>query len=478
MKAGILYILIGALFILNVSGQKPTLELTFTASNAGQHVPLNSILIENLTQGGDTTLYIPDTVLLLDYITGLGHSGLIEQKSLLVSQNYPNPFNEKTDINLYLREPGLVKLNLWDKSGRELAQYENVLEMGNHIFTVMAGEKSYFFLTVSGGHTSKTIKMLNLSDYDANGGLFKIVHAGQSEVDFIYKDHTSKNGFDFILGDELRYTAYSDSGQRSMTDVPVNSQVYTFQYSTNVEMITIEGGFFELNGVDVIIDSFQMSKYKIDHDRFIEFLNEIGCYSDGSYNDTTYGIVEYVDMDDVDCAIAYNTEFYFKGSNYAPSSNCPVIEVTWFGANAYCIWAGGRLPTEAEWEVAARGATVAQNAGTYYDQWAGTNMPGELSDYAWYAANSSMKAHAVGVKMPNELGLHDMNGNVWHWCSDWFGDPYPFSNNNPTGPESGFSRVERGGSFLNWGDKCRVSHRDFGSPTASSHNTGFRLVIP
>ena len=246
-----------------------------------------------------------------------------------------------------------------------------------------------------------------------------------------------------------------------------------------VILLPVIGGVFELNGVDVTINSFQMSKHEITHDQYICFLNDIGCNANGSYNDPVYGNVEYIDIDGGACAIAYNgTAFYFVGSRYAQTEDCPVIVVSWYGANAYCQWSGGRLPTEAEWEAAARGATAGQAAGTYIDRWAGTDIGSQLSNYAWYLVNSDLQTHPVGTKTENEIDLHDMTGNVWEWCCDWHGGTFPYSNNNPTGPPTGFTRVIRSGSFEYYAEYCRVSDRNPAYPDQTCTSYGFRLMIP
>lgn len=281
--------------------------------------------------------------------------------------------------------------------------------------------------------------------------------------------HTYKNPGSYTVS----YTVSNNYGTDSKT------MINYISVSGNFEMVQVNGGVFQLNGVDVTISSFQMSNYEITNAQYIEFLNDIGCNANGSYNDPVYGNVEYIDMNDSGCAIAHNgSSFYFVGSSYAPTSNCPVIEVTWYGANAYCLWAGGRLPTEAEWEAAARGGTAGQAAGTYGDQWAGTNDKIQLSNYAWFYSNSNTQTYPVGTKTENELGLHDMSGNVWEWCGDWYDHPFPSGNNNPTGPSSASERVGRGGSWSSYAFGCKVANRGSSIPDDSESYLGFRLVIP
>lgn len=129
-----------------------------------------------------------------------------------------------------------------------------------------------------------------------------------------------------------------------------------------------------------------------------------------------------------------------------------------------------RLPTEAEWEYAARGG---KKSNGY--KYAGSNNIGSV---ACYTDNSGSKTHSVKGKSPNELGLYDMAGNVWEWCSDWYGNYSRGSQTNPQGSSSGSIRVLRGGSWRGYARSCRVSYRNGNDPGGRSRNGGFRLCCP
>jgi len=156
----------------------------------------------------------------------------------------------------------------------------------------------------------------------------------------------------------------------------------------------------------------------------------------------------------------------------------PVEMVSWEDAVAFCTRLSAeltrtiRLPTEAEWEYACRAGTRSR---FYWGEDPGQSW---IGDHAWYGKNSGGRPRVVGLKKPNGWGLHDMAGNVWEWCSDWYGETYAgLSGIDPQGPLLGKTRVLRGGGFLCVAQDCRSASRSDGSPLGRDDCIGFRIVL-
>lgn len=149
--------------------------------------------------------------------------------------------------------------------------------------------------------------------------------------------------------------------------------------------------------------------------------------------------------------------------------NHPIVNVSWFDADNFAKWKGCRLPTEAEWEFAARGGTLSKHY-----KYSGGNTPDEIG---WFADNTGQTGtRPVRAKKPNELGLYDMSGNVYEWCCDWKYEYTPEEQANPTGPKEGIIKASKGGSWHSSTRSLRVSNRDDDPPEFYSHNVGFRIA--
>ena len=242
-------------------------------------------------------------------------------------------------------------------------------------------------------------------------------------------------------------------------------------------LVYVEGGEFmmciESGGSDekpvhkVVVKSFYIDKYEVTVAEFEKFVNAINYKTDAEKEGYSwvYTGSSWEKKNGVNWRCGVDGSIRSSGTK-----DNPVIHVSWNDAVAYAQWAKKRLPTEAEWEYAARGGN--KSRGYTYS---GSNT---IGDVAWYGENSRNTTRPVGTKEPNELGIYDMSGNVWEWCSDWYSDTYNSSSplTNPTGPSSGTYRFMRGGSWYFNDIHCRVAGRNRSRPTNGYNDDGFRCV--
>ena len=225
------------------------------------------------------------------------------------------------------------------------------------------------------------------------------------------------------------------------------------EIATGENIVFIKGGCFQmgdtLGGGDtdeqpvhkVCVDDFYMGKYEVTQKEWVDVMG--------------------------------TNPSHFKGCD-----NCPVENVSWDDIQEYINKLNQktgkryRLPTEAEWEYAAR-------SGGKSEKYSGTSSKSEVSDYAWYISNSGSKTHPAGEKKSNGLGIYDMTGNVWEWVQDWYDENYYKSSpeNNPQGPSNGDARVLRGGSWHTSQGHLRSTYRNREHPGKRSSSGGFRYVM-
>jgi formylglycine-generating enzyme required for sulfatase activity len=287
--------------------------------------------------------------------------------------------------------------------------------------------------------------------------------------DYITKYNLTQIRVDFKM-------TYLDQDQNQISATPKyikinkNSCGQSAVGGTPGETVFVQGGTFNMGSNEgesneqpvhsVTLSSFSIGKYEVTNQEYVEFLNSEGNVIENGWY--------WLNIDDPDCGIRIDNNGVFQVKQYA--WGLPVVSVRWSGARAYALWVGGRLPTEAEWEFAARGG----NGSNGY-KYSGSNSASEV---AWLYDPQYLRARTVGTKVPNELGIHDMSGNAWEWCNDIYGSYSSGASTNPTGPASGvLSHITRGGSWDGNGYQCRPTYRYSRSGTGYANN-GFRVVIP
>ena len=249
------------------------------------------------------------------------------------------------------------------------------------------------------------------------------------------------------------------------TIIPTNSE----------NLVFVKGGQFMMGSKnnpqeqpvhEVRLNDFYIGKYEVTVREYLQF-----CEATKSH------YPQWMKSKDVFNPKA-TAENYYKNTDYKPLENMdlPIVGVSWSNAVAYCKWLSKqtgqhyRLPTEAEWEYAARGGQ--HSKGFIY---AGSDS---INEVAWNEGNAASKVHRIGKLKPNELGIYDMSGNVWEWCEDIWHDNY---NNAPTDGSArlhneDYSRVIRGGSWQYYQMSCSTTYRDKVNQSNRGLSIGFRIV--
>lgn len=204
-----------------------TIELSFTGICDAIHISVDSILVENITQGGDTVLYYPDTTLTLDVTTGVDEA-IWANESLRVTQNYPNPLISNTFIDVYVPKSGRISFAVYDIYGRELLEYSENISAGNHKFEIAPGKRGFLLLSVIFKNESLSLKMF--SNGGENIGASYIKHVGLEQKTQTIKSIEAKSGFIFIVGDQLKYTGMSQFGIDTALSYPTQDSLVVFDF--------------------------------------------------------------------------------------------------------------------------------------------------------------------------------------------------------------------------------------------------------
>ena len=246
---------------------------------------------------------------------------------------------------------------------------------------------------------------------------------------------------------------------------------------------------------EVLLDPFYISKFPVTNAQFAEFAARTGYVTEAQRWGWSFVFRNHVPEERRGPALAAVPWWVrVEGADWSHPEgpgrsedrpHCPVVQVSWNDAEAYCEWAGVRLPTEAEWEFAARGG-LEQKIYPWGDElmpagrhmcniWQGTFPDIDLAEDG-FSAPAPVDSFA-----PNGFGLHTVVGNVWEWCADYFDARWhqTATRANPVGPPSGLTRVMKGGSYLCHASFCfryRNAARTANTPESATCNIGFRVV--
>ena len=306
----------------------------------------------------------------------------------------------------------------------------------------------------------------------------------------------TKDGFAFtgwFESSDFSTTEVKEITQGSTGDITLYAKWEQIPFTT----VKVEGGNCTLKGKEVTLSSFWISPYEVTQEEFESLMaeNQNGIEPNPSYFSDSPAAGEVQKRRPVEWVSWYDAIVYcnllsikegltpcytIKGSTdpaawgMSPGSTSAEDYTNWESVTCNFNADGYRLPTEAEWEYAARGGQTGITDGSWDNTYSGSNT---LDDVAWYDSNSDSKTHEVGKKQANALGLYDMSGNVYEWCWDWYdGSGYPSGTEDPAGPDTGSYRVLRGGSWYYSASSCTVSNRNVYNPYIRFGSYGFRLV--
>ena len=389
MKTKVFLTVPALLIIISAIGQKPSIELTFTSTDNAAYVQLDSIKIMNRTQGGDTVLYYPDTLLVLDYQVGISENN-IDDKGFKVFQNYPNPVIVQTTISFFVPEKDRVKLIITDMQGRALIETERILDQGYHSCIFTPGNGSLFISTVQWRDKSSSIKIIKNNPVSDKEN--RLEYIGNDNTKPLFKISSIIQNFNYSLGDDLLYIGYFDTLQSGIFDTPETNETYTFQFAYNIpcpgqDSLSYEGQWYHT------VQIFSQCWLK-------ENLN-VGIQIDGSLDQTDNGIVEkYCYENQPDSCTKYGG-LYLWGETLQYTLQQ--------GVQGICP-TGWHIPTDEEWKVLE--GTVDSQYGVGDDIW---NLDGERG----IDAGTSLKTISGWSEEGNGTDAFDfsaMPGGMWYNC--------------------------------------------------------------
>ena len=468
-------VLAAVLLVLATTQSYAALNYTISFTASGVTTSVGSVEVKNLTKGTTATVPNGNTLTLTDAVTAVDALNA-NDGSIRISQNASTG---TSTLTFYAGQAGNAQVAAYALDGRKVVGQTTRLEAGDNSLELSLPAGMYV-IRVSGTGYTYSAKLQSQTSTAKQAGIKFLTH---TKV-------TSATTMNYTAGDQLLYTATSDAYIASVSDVPTDSKTINFVFST-ITTSSIPAGTFTMGSPttevnrysdetqhSVTLTAFRMSKYEITNAQFSAFLNAKSIVSNGLYVAGAYPTqaLIYASSGSYDWGLHYSGSQWVSVAGY---ENAPVINVTWYGATEFATYVGGTLPTEAQWEYACRAGTATPfNTGDFL-----TNLQ---ANYNWgYPYNGGTntvttypgKTQTVGTYAANAYGLYDMHGNVWEWCSDWYGTYPTTPQTNPTGAATGSYRVIRGGSWDGYARDCRSANRDDYNPSDSNTDVGFRVVF-
>jgi uncharacterized protein (TIGR02145 family) len=380
MKTRIILISLLIITGLIAFSQRPNIELIFTAENNGTYVQLDSITVMNRTQGVDTVLYYPDTVLLALYYAGIPEMN-ITAAVFKVFRNYPNPVTDQTTITLFVPEMDNVRLTITDILGRLILKTDRMLDKGLHSFRFIPGGGNLYFFTAQWRGKSESIKILHQVFTENRES--SLEYTGSESSFPQLKATEDSRGFSFSIGDTLLYIGYADGLESGMPDRPEESGTYTFRFATSIPCpgtptVDYEGQVY--NTIQVFSQCWLKENLNVGGmiPGTMEQLNN-GTIEKYCYNNEPDSCTKYGGLYQWDEMMQYTTQQGARGI-------CPP---------------GWHLPTDEEWKVLE--GSVDSQYGIGDPEW---DLYG---DYRGYDAGTNMKAASGWYDGGNGTDLFDFS---------------------------------------------------------------------
>ncbi len=367
-------------FALSSYSQKATIHISFTAYNNMLHVPMDSVEITNITQGGDTTLYYPDTTLTLNYTT-TGLNDKINQEEFRLSQNYPNPFSSRTTFDVYMPENGELAIGVYDLSGREIVKFVDDYSFGNHTFSFISDKGGLYLLNMILNNEVRTMKMYSIGGNIDNQ--CEILYVGSDGSGSATKSTEAKAKFPYSLGDQLVAFGYSLGQFHNIVFTPTNDTVIEF---------SLQGPVICPPTLLDVRDSTVYAAVKIGNQCWMAENLNIGARVDGVIEQTDNGTIEKYCYDDntANCIVYGGLYYWGEMMQY----------VTPQGSQGICP-AGWHVPTDAEWKILE--GVVDSQFGVGDPEW-------DKTDWRGFDAGNNLRETGVSHWDPPNSGATNSSG--------------------------------------------------------------------